>query len=73
MIVKAVNVNDVEKTLEVEVEGMEAVATTVTEIYGDPQAYNSVAEEKIHPQQYEANGDVVLKPNSFAVIRYTAK
>ena len=73
VIVKAVNVSNAEKTLEVEVEGMETCSASVTEIYGDKEDCNTIAEEKIQPKQYEAEGSVVLKPNSFAVIRYAAK
>ena len=70
VIVKAVNTSDVEKTLEIAVEDMEAGSVSVTEIYGEKTDYNSIAEEKICPKQYQAEGSsVVLKPNSFAVIR----
>ena len=72
VIVKAVNVSDVEKELEFDVEDMAAFTASVTEIYGNKLDYNSIAEEKIHPQQYEAGSSVVLKPNSFAVIRLPA-
>lgn len=69
-ILKAVNASGEAKT--VIVEGVCGCRAVITEISGDPSQCNTICEpENIAPETYETEGnEIVLKPYSFAVIRF---